>query len=252
MPGTDWITCLTLRGVACSRSALIGLSELKNLSILVIWSKEKKRSSELTRSSIDYRVENKIIRAWSDAALEASAFSKLRILALINQSHFTELTFTYLTLLPSLYKFFTSVPGSDKAAALQQENLAAKHGWTVGGWMRWHGREFQGSDLPGVLGARPPMPGPAETARGDQTLPVLQYLLQGPKYKSSVMVRSFRRQPSSATSLSTLGKRRAPLTEANPRCVKASKRADTRTPQAFLEILASRPARVADATQRSQ
>lgn len=108
----QWITFLTLSNVTISRNDLISLSNLTNVGVLTIG------HCILTP---DVGLEDGVVRAWGRAALEADAFSLLRVLNLRQQRQVTQRTFQYLQDFPSLSIFNLddcSLGPKDKQAAL--------------------------------------------------------------------------------------------------------------------------------------
>lgn len=89
----DWLTFLTLSNITCFRGDLISLSRLSNLGVLTIG---------CGVSTPDIGLEDGVVRAWSNAAAEADAFSMLRVLNLREQKHVTARIFSYLCCFPSL------------------------------------------------------------------------------------------------------------------------------------------------------
>lgn len=92
-PTFQWLTFLTLSNISCLRNNLINLSRMANLGALTIG------QGVLTP---DVGLEDGIVRAWSNAAAEADAFSMLRVLNLREQKHITPRIFAYLHRFPSL------------------------------------------------------------------------------------------------------------------------------------------------------
>lgn len=108
----QWLTFLTLSNITCLRNDLINLSRMTNLGVLTIG------QGVLTP---DVGLEDGIVRAWSNAAAEADAFSMLRVLNLREQKHLTPRVFTFLHRFPSLALFnleACSIGIKDKQAAL--------------------------------------------------------------------------------------------------------------------------------------
>src|SRR5205809_114074 len=71
-----WITHLSISNVTFSRSELVNLSKLVNIGALDILSSPRFPQNTLGT------MEDGIVRAWSRAATEEGAFSKLRVLML--------------------------------------------------------------------------------------------------------------------------------------------------------------------------
>ncbi|KAI4213497.1 MAG: hypothetical protein LQ351_003998 [Letrouitia transgressa] len=95
-PLLQWITFLTLTDLICTRAELVQISSLKNLGILTIGQGVE---------APDIGLEDVVIRAWSRAAAEAGAFSRLRVFILDSQPRVTAKVFTYLDRFPSLGLF---------------------------------------------------------------------------------------------------------------------------------------------------
>ena len=111
-PSLQWLTFLTLSSITCPRNDLISLSRMSNLAVLTIG------QGVLTP---DVGLEDRIVRAWSNAAAEADAFSMLRVLNLREQKHITARIFQYLPKFPSLALLSLdacAVGNNDKEAAL--------------------------------------------------------------------------------------------------------------------------------------
>lgn len=92
----QWLTFLTLSNITCLRNDLINLSRIANLGALTVG------QGVLTP---DVGLEDGIVRAWSNAAAEADAFSMLRVFNLREQKHITPRIFAYLHHFPSLALF---------------------------------------------------------------------------------------------------------------------------------------------------
>jgi len=111
-PAFQWLTFLTLSNITCLRNDLIALSRMANLGALTIG------QGVLTP---DVGLEDGVVRAWSNAAAEADAFSMLRVLNLREQKHITPRVFSYLHHFPSLALFNLeaySISTKDREAAL--------------------------------------------------------------------------------------------------------------------------------------
>ncbi|KAL8739237.1 MAG: hypothetical protein Q9181_000128 [Wetmoreana brouardii] len=89
-PSFAWITFLTLRHVPIPRNDLIQISRLTSLGMLSI------------DGLYDRGLDDSVVRAWSRAATEAAAFTKLRFLVCRYQWHVTGQIFTYFQDFPAL------------------------------------------------------------------------------------------------------------------------------------------------------
>ena len=108
----QWITFLTLSNVIISRKDLINLSSLVNVGVLTIG------QGVFTP---DVGLDDGVVRAWGRAAVEADAFSLLRVLNLRQQKQVTPRIFQYLNEFPSLSIFNLddcSLGPKDKQAAM--------------------------------------------------------------------------------------------------------------------------------------
>lgn len=111
-PSFQWITFLTLSNITISRQHLINLGNLVNVGVLTIG------TGVLTP---DGGLEDGVVRAWGRAAVEADAFSLLRVLNLRHQRHVTPKVFQYLHDFPLLSLFNLedcSLGPKDKQAAM--------------------------------------------------------------------------------------------------------------------------------------
>ena len=111
-PSFQWITFLTLSNITISRKDLINLGNLVNLGVLTIGSGVL---------APDVGLEDGVVRAWGRAAVEADAFSLLRVLNLRHQRHVTPKVFQYLRHFPLLSLFNLencSLGSKDKQAAV--------------------------------------------------------------------------------------------------------------------------------------
>ncbi|MCJ1481892.1 hypothetical protein MMC06_002052 [Schaereria dolodes] len=107
----QWITFLTLSDITCSRNDLTQLSLLTNLGTLAIG-----RGVKAPETGLDDR----IIRAWAEAANVTKAFSMLRVLVCRWQKDLTVLSLQYLARIPGLTLFIVeacSVGHKDKVIA---------------------------------------------------------------------------------------------------------------------------------------
>ncbi|MCJ1411785.1 hypothetical protein MMC19_005877 [Ptychographa xylographoides] len=96
----QWITFLSLSHLTCSRSDLINISKLTNIGILTIG-----RGVEASANGLDDSIDNSIFRAWSRAAKETGAFSRLRVLVCRSQRDITFQALDYLSQIPTLTHF---------------------------------------------------------------------------------------------------------------------------------------------------
>ena len=121
-PSFQWLTFLTLSNITCHRIDLVKISRMPNLGALTVGQGVL---------APDVGLEDGIVRAWSNAAAEADAFSMLRVLNLRGQNHITSRIFSYLHKFPSLALFNAeacSIGVKDKEVAL------------AGGWKYKTGR----------------------------------------------------------------------------------------------------------------
>jgi hypothetical protein len=89
----EFLVSFSISEIACSRTDLIGISELVNIQHLTI-------GPGIQVS--DGKFDNGIIRAWARAACESASFCFLRVLAFRRQVDFTQVFFQYAAALPSL------------------------------------------------------------------------------------------------------------------------------------------------------
>jgi hypothetical protein len=115
-----WITHLSISNVIFSRTELVNLSKLVNIGALDILA-----SPRCPRTSLD-TMEDGIIRAWSRAATEDGAFSKLRVLMLRYHTEVTPRSLEYINCFPSLMLY--NVTGC--SITTKSEGKANKLGWT--------------------------------------------------------------------------------------------------------------------------
>ncbi|KAL8780738.1 MAG: hypothetical protein Q9194_000740 [Teloschistes cf. exilis] len=115
-PSFAWITFLTVANISCTRAELIQISRVANLGMLTIG---PLRGEEIG-------LDNSLVRAWSRAASEAGAFSKLRILVLndITCRALTSSVFTYLREFPALGMLLIPTNFHDMS-----DDTAVAHGW---------------------------------------------------------------------------------------------------------------------------
>ena len=104
---SNWLTHLTLSGVECSRTDLLELTQIWNLGILIIFS-DNGVSQYSSMDCKGARVDDRIIRAWAFAVLEAGAFRKLHTLACIGQDRLGHQIFEHLTVFPVLTSFLVN------------------------------------------------------------------------------------------------------------------------------------------------
>ena len=130
-----WLSHLNLYGASVSRSDLARIPELLNLRQLMIWSDRRR----LSQSGEAAKVDDRIIRAWSDAVDEAGAFRQLTTLALVYQSALGPYTsFANLANFPALVCIGTDSfgPASVFATPVKQRS-----------WKHVHGGQMSSADL---------------------------------------------------------------------------------------------------------
>jgi hypothetical protein len=115
-----WITHLSISNVMFSRTELVNLSKLVNIGALDILA-----SPRYPQTSLD-TMEDGIVRAWSRAATEEGAFSKLRVLMLRYHTEVTPRSLEYINCFPSLMLY--NVTGC--SITTKSEGKAHKLGWT--------------------------------------------------------------------------------------------------------------------------
>ncbi|KAI4167284.1 MAG: hypothetical protein LQ343_007328 [Gyalolechia ehrenbergii] len=110
-PRFDWVTFLTLAHVPFSRTDVIQVARLTNLGKLSLG----------PHSNGDIGLDDSIVRAWSRAASEAKAFTKLRILTCRSHVNITGQIFAYFQEFPALGLICVDNPNASSAFKDQAE-----------------------------------------------------------------------------------------------------------------------------------
>ena len=104
----QWTTVLTLNlKEGWLSPSLIDLSKIPNLGVLMIYHPRTAVPARWTCAAEGF-VNDRLLRAWADAAREAGAFRMLKVLACINQPVLTTDTFNHISALPALETFVTN------------------------------------------------------------------------------------------------------------------------------------------------
>ncbi|KAL8945110.1 MAG: hypothetical protein Q9211_000383 [Gyalolechia sp. 1 TL-2023] len=143
-PRFHWVTFLTLAHVPFSRTDVIQIARLTNLGKLSLG----------PHSNGDLSLDDNIVRAWSRAASEAKAFSKLRILVCRSHVNITGQIFAYFQELPALGLLCVDNPNGSSAFEEQAEEYCwylmrderlRESAFAAPTWQSVYGNSFEGA-----------------------------------------------------------------------------------------------------------